>query len=549
MSRSNRIKKGIERAPHRALLRACGIKEKDLKKPFIAVVNSWTEIVPGHIHLQELAKSVKEGIKEAGGMPFEFHTIAVCDGLAMGHKGMKYSLPSRDVIANSIEIMIEAHAFDGMVLIPACDEIVPGHLMAAARLDIPTIVLTGGPMFPGSFKGKSVDIIDVFEAIGEVSRSKMKEDELKELESCACPGAGTCAGMFSANTLACGVEALGLSLPGCATSHALDPKKLEIAKETGKQIVDLVAKNIKARKIMTYFAFQNWIRVSLAVAGSTNDVLEVLAIAKECELEIPLEVFDELSRQTPHICNMRPGGSWTMKDLDSAGGVQAIMKRLELLLNRSCLTVIGKTVGENIAKAKVLNEEVIRPLHNPVHPTGGLAILYGNLAPKGAVVKQTAVVESMQKFKGKARVFDCEEDAHQTILCGKINKGDAVVIRYEGPKGGPGMREMLAPTSAICGLGLSESVALITDGRFSGGTRGPCIGHISPEAAEGGPIALIKEGDVILIDIPNRRIDLEVDEEELKKRRSKWQPKEREVKGYLSQYRNSTSSSDKGASI
>lgn len=549
MYNSSRIKEGLERAPHRALLKACGVKEEDLKKPFIAVVNSWTEIVPGHIHLQELAKAVKEGIKEAGGLPFEFHTIAVCDGLAMGHKGMKYSLPSRDVIAASIEIMIEAHAFDGMVLIPACDEIVPGHLMAAGRLDIPTIVLTGGPMLPGSFKGKSVDIIDVFEAVGEVSRGKMTEDELKELESCACPGAGTCAGMFSANTLACGVEALGLSLPGCATSHALDPKKLEIAKETGKQIVSLVAQDISARKIMTYSAFQNWIRVSLAVAGSTNDVLEVLAIAKECEIEIPLRLFDELSRQTPHICNMRPGGTYTMKDLDNAGGVRAIMKRLEPLLNLDAFTCREKTVGENIAQAKVLNEYVIRPLENPVHPTGGLAILFGNLAPKGAVVKKTAVVESMLKFKGRARVFNCEEDAHKAILNEEINKGDVVVIRYEGPKGGPGMREMLAPTSAICGLGLSESVALITDGRFSGGTRGPCIGHISPEAAEGGPIALIKEGDVILLDIPKRRIDLDVQEEELKKRSLEWLPREEKIKGFLYRYKNSASSADKGASM
>jgi dihydroxy-acid dehydratase len=549
MRRSDRIKKGLERAPHRSLLKACGLKDVDFEKPFIAVVNSWTEIVPGHIHLQGLAEAVKEGIKEAGGVPFEFHTIAVCDGLAMGHKGMKYSLPSRDVIASSIEIMMEAHGLDGMVLMPACDEVVPGHLMAAGRLDIPTIVLTGGPMFPGSFKGKSVDIIDVFEAIGKVSQGKMKMDELEELESCACPGAGTCAGMFSANTLACGVEALGLSLPGCATTHALDPKKMEIAKETGRRIVELVNANIVARQIMTYEAFQNWIRVSLAVAGSTNDVLEVLAIAKECELEIPLKLFDEVSCTTPHICNMRPGGPYTMQDLHRAGGVPAIMKRLEPLLDLSCLTVTGKMVRDNIVRAKVLDEEVIRPLNNPVHPSGGLAILYGNLAPKGAVVKQTAVVESMLKFRGRARVFDCEEDAHQAILNGRINKGDVVVIRYEGPKGGPGMREMLAPTSAICGLGLSESVALITDGRFSGGTRGPCIGHISPEADEGGPIALIREGDSIVIDIPNRRIDLEVEEEELKKRRLQWLPKQRKVKGYLSQYRNGTSSSDEGASI
>lgn len=549
MQRSDGIKKGLERAPHRSLLKACGVKEDDLKKPFIAVVNSWTEIVPGHIHLQELAQAVKEGVREAGGLPFEFHTIAVCDGLAMGHEGMKYSLPSRDVVASSIEIMIKAHAFDGMVLMPACDEIVPGHLMAAGRLNIPTIVLTGGPMLPGIFKGEPVDLIDVFEAVGEVSSGKMTESDLKDLENCACPGAGTCAGMFSANTLACGVEALGLSLPGCATCHALDPEKMEIARRTGKQIIDLVNKNITAREIMTYEAFKNWIKVSLAVAGSTNDVLEVLAIASESGQAISLELFDELSKEVHHICNMRPGGLYTMQDLDSAGGVPAIMKRLLSLLDSRCLTVTGKTLGENIAVAEIFDEEVIRPLNDPVHSTGGLAILYGNLAPKGAVVKQTAVVDSMLKFRGKARVFDCEEAAHKAILGGRISKGDVVVIRYEGPKGGPGMREMLAPTSAICGLGLSESVALITDGRFSGGTRGPCIGHISPEAAEGGTIAFIKDGDLIAIDIPNRKITLEVEKDELKERRSGWIPKEAEVKGYLSQYKKNTSSSDRGASI
>lgn len=548
-NRSNAIKAGISKAPHRALLKACGLKDSDFKKPFIAVVNSWTDIVPGHIHLQELAKSVKEGIRAAGGVPFEFHTIAVCDGLAMGHKGMKYSLPSRDVIANSIEIMIEAHAFDGMVLIPSCDEIVPGHLMAAGRLNIPTIVLTGGPMMPGNFRGRSVDIIDVFEAVGKISQGKITEDELNELESCACPGAGTCAGMFSANTLACGVEALGLSLPGCATTHALDPKKTEIAQQTGRQIMELVIKNITARDIMTLKAFKNWIRVSLAVAGSTNDVLEILAISKECGLNIPLSLFDDLSKTTPHICNMRPGGAYTLLDLDKAGGVPAIMKRLASLLDLNSITVTGKTVGENIDSARVFNSEVIRPLDAPIHSTGGLAILYGNLAPKGAVVKQTAVVEGMLKFKGRARVFDCEEDANQAILSGAINKGDVVVIRYEGPKGGPGMREMLAPTAAICGMGLSESVALITDGRFSGGTRGPCIGHISPEAIEGGPIALIKEGDFISIDIANRKIDLEVSEEELTKRHKAWKPKDKKTSGYLKEYKQGVVSADKGASI
>ncbi|MCL0038911.1 dihydroxy-acid dehydratase [Dehalococcoidia bacterium] len=547
--RSDTLKKGLERAPHRSLLKACGVMDEDMDKPFVAVVNSWTDIVPGHIHLRGLADAVKEGIREAGGLPFEFNTIAVCDGLAMGHDGMRYSLPSRDVIANSIEIMVKAHALDGMVLIPACDEIVPGHLMAAGRLDIPTIVVTGGPMLPGEFKGKEVDIIDVFEAVGRVSDGKMGVDDLKELEGCACPGAGTCAGMFSANTLACGVEALGLSLPGCGCAHAVDARKIRIARQSGKEIVSLIRRNITAREIMTCKAFLNWIRVSLAVAGSTNDVLEILAIARETDVEMSIDIFDQLSRTTPHICSMRPGGSYTLWDLDRAGGVPAIMKRLEPLLNLDCLTVTGRSVGENIAPAKIANGEVIRPLDDPVHGTGGLAILYGNLAPKGAVVKQTAVVESMQKTRGPARVFDSEEEAFEAITGGKIHRGDVVVIRYEGPKGGPGMREMLGPTSAICGRGLADSVALITDGRFSGGTRGPCIGHISPEAAEGGPIALVAEGDYISIDIPNRRIELEIERSEFEKRKRNWQPKEKEVRGYLKEYGQGCLSAEYGGSI
>jgi dihydroxy-acid dehydratase len=523
--------------------------DEEMDKPFVAVANSWTDIVPGHIHLRGIADAVKEGIREAGGLPFEFHTIAVCDGLAMGHDGMRYSLPSRDVIANSIEIMVKAHALDGMVLIPACDEIVPGHLMAAGRLDIPAIVVTGGPMLPGEFRGKEVDIISVFEAVGKVSDGKMGMDDLKELEGCACPGAGTCAGMFSANTLACGVETLGLSLPGCGCAHAVDARKIRIARQSGKEIVSLIRRDITAREIMTYKAFLNWIRVSLAVAGSTNDVLEILAIARETDVEMSIDIFDELSRTTPHICNMRPGGSYTLWDLDRAGGVPAIMKRLESLLALDCLTVTGRNVGENIAPVKIANEEVIRPLDAPVHSSGGLAILYGSLAPKGAVVKQTAVVESMQKTRGPARVFDSEEKAFAAITGGKILRGDVVVIRYEGPKGGPGMREMLGPTSAISGRGLADSVALVTDGRFSGGTRGPCIGHIAPEAAEGGPIALVAEGDYISIDIPNRRIDLEIHKTEFEKRRRDWRPEEKEVKGYLKKYGQGCLSAEHGASM
>ncbi|MBT9132773.1 dihydroxy-acid dehydratase [candidate division NPL-UPA2 bacterium Unc8] len=547
--RSNLIKDGLERAPHRSLLKACGVTRKDMTKPFIAVVNSWTEIVPGHIHLRELSDAVKKGIRKSGGMPFEFSTIAVCDGLAIGHKGMKYSLPSRDVIANSIEIMIEAHALDGMVLIAACDEVVPGHLMAAGRLDIPTIVVTGGPMFPGNFQGDRVDIISVFEAVGKASGGEMREDELRELEECACPGAGSCAGMFSANTLACGTEALGLSLPGCATSHAASERKVHLAEMSGRQVVNLIKNDINARKIMTKKAFLNWIRVSLSIGGSTNDTLEVLAIAREAGIDIPLETFDELSRDTPHLCDMRPGGKYFMIDMENAGGVPAVMKQLQTLLNLNCLTVNGKRVVDNIFDVSVSNEDVIRPLANPVHKEGGIAILKGSLAPDGAVVKQIAVADVMLKVRGPARVFECEEDAYEAITSDKIKEGDVVVIRYEGPRGGPGMREMLAPTAAICGRGLSDSVALITDGRFSGGTRGPCIGHIVPEAAVGGPIAVVCEGDYISIDIPNRKLNLDISRDELETRIKKWQPRERDIKGCLSWYEQGCLDASHGAAM
>lgn len=402
---------------------------------------------------------------------------------------------------------------------------------------------------PGNFKGNKVDIIDVFEAVGKAARGEMTDEELKELEDCACPGAGTCAGMFSANTLACGMEALGMSLPGCATCHALDPEKDVIAKHTGKRIVEMVQENLTARKVMTREAFENWIRVSLAVAGSTNDVLEILSISKRCGLELPLDIFHELSEKTPHICNMRPGGVYSLKDLDEAGGVAAVMKRLSPLLNLDCITVTGSTISENIESAKIIDEGVIRPLENPIHSEGGLAILYGNLAPYGAVVKRAAVTQDMLRFEGRARVFDSEEEAYDAIIEGKIQAGDIVVIRYEGPRGGPGMREMLAPTSAICGMGLSNSVALITDGRFSGGTRGPCIGHIAPEAVEGGPIAFVHENDTIVIDIPNRRIDLMVAPSDLEGRKKNWSPKIKEVSGYLLQYRNGALRADKGACI
>ena len=544
--RSDSIKKGLERAPHRALLHACGLKSEDFDKPFVAVINSYNEIVPGHIHLRGLAEEVKRGVRSRGGVPFEMNTIAICDGLAMGHDGMHYSLPSRDVIADSIELWVQAHALDGMVLLPSCDKIVPGHLMAVARVNIPSIIITGGPMKPGKFHGENVDVITVFEAISKVAAGTMTMEELRSLERVACPGAGSCAGMFTANTMACVTEALGMSLPGCATMHAVDDKKRELAFETGKQVMVLIEKNILARDIMTEDAFRNAVMVDLALGGSTNTALHLPAIAHEAGIDLNLEVFDELSKFIPHLCDMRPGGPFTMEDLDKAGGIPAVMKQLEQKLFREALTVSGKTLGENLKNANVANEEVIRPLDRPVHPGGGMVILKGNLAPDGAIVKQIAVSENMLVHKGSARVFDSEEDAVATILDGGIKKGDIIVIRYEGPKGGPGMPEMLMPTSAIAGMGLLDSVALITDGRFSGGTRGPCIGHVSPEASDGGPIAFLRDGDTISIDIPARSIEVELSESEIEQRRKKWSPPKQKLSGYLARYVKHASSADKG---
>lgn len=544
--RSDAIKKGLERAPHRALLHACGIEDEDFDKPFVAVINSYNEIVPGHIHLRKLAEDVKRGVRAGGGVPFEMDTIAICDGIAMGHEGMHYSLPSREVIADSIELWAMAHQFDGMVLIPTCDKIVPGHLMAAARMNLPTIAVTGGPMKPGKYKGKNVDLITVFEAVGAIKTGSVSEEELTSLEHVACPGAGSCAGMFTANTMACVTEALGMSLPGCATAHAVDEKKRELAFETGKQIVSLIKQNISALDIMTEAAFKNAIIVDMALGGSTNTVLHLLAIAHEAGIALDLDIFDDLSRKTPHLCNMRPGGPHMLEDLDRAGGIPALMKRLEEKLHMDVLTVSGKTLGENLRGVMVVNEEVIRPLDNPNHLEGGVAVLRGNLAPDGSVIKQTAVDENMLIHKGPAHVFDGEEHAVKAILGGEIKEGDVIVIRYEGPKGGPGMREMLGPTSAIAGMGLSNSVALITDGRFSGGTRGLCIGHVSPEAFEGGLIALLRDGDMISINIPERALNVELSEEEIEARRKEWKPPRRELKGYLARYVKLASSADKG---
>lgn len=535
--RSDKIKRGIERASHRGLLKALGISDEDMEKPFIGIANSYTNVVPGHMHLKALGEAAKEGIREAGGVPFEFNTIAVCDGIAMGHEGMRYSLPSREVIADSVEIMAQAHEFDGLLLLTNCDKITPGMLMAAARLDIPSIVVTGGPMLSGSYGGMKVGISNVTEGVGKASRGFLSPEELKALEDSAFPTCGSCNGIFTANTMACLSEALGMALPGTATIPAPEARRVMVVRKAGKEIVRLVERNLKPSDIMTFEAFENAISVDLALGGSTNTALHLPAIAKELDIDLPIELFDEISRRVPHLCDLiGVGGKYDMEDLDRAGGVPAVMKELTGLLHLDALTVTGKTVGENIADARVLNHEVIRPLTKPLHPQGGMAVLKGTLAPKGSLVKAAGVPEKMKVYEGPAKVFDCEEDAMKAILDGKIEEGDAVVIRYEGPKGGPGMREMLSPTSAIVGRGLSESVALITDGRFSGASRGLCVGHVAPEAAEGGPIAAVKNGDIISIDIPRRLMDLKVPEDEIQGRLASWKAPRKALKGCLAHY-------------
>ena len=547
--RSDAIKKGLQKAPHRSLLRACGVTDEEMEKPFIGIANSFTSIVPGHIHLNEVADAVKQGISEAGGVPFEFNTMAICDGISMGHEGMKYSLASREIIADTVESMAQAHQMDALVLIPTCDKVVPGMLMAAARLDIPSIVVTGGPMKPGEFKGKPVDFISVSEGVGAVSSGKMTEEELDELERCACPGAGSCAGLFTANTMACVTEVLGMSLPYCATAHAVDAKKRQIARQSGAQIIELLDKNITPSKIMTQEAFENAIAADLALGGSSNTTLHIPAIASELEdkgVNITLDSFNELSKKIPHITKLRPSGAHSLLDLDLAGGIPGVLKVIEGKINLDTLTCTGKTLGENIKDAEVSDEDVIRPLSNPYDKEGGIAVLKGNLAPRGSVVKVAGVNDDMKVHEGPAKVFDGEEECVTAIFNHEIKEGDVVVIRYEGPKGGPGMREMLNPTSAISGMGL-KSVALITDGRFSGGTRGPCIGHISPEAMEKGPIAALKDGDIIKIDMHNGILKAEVEDEELKKRLENVVMPDKKVKGWLSRYRKMASSADKGA--
>ena len=535
--RSCDIKEGTERAPHRALLKALGLTDNDMSKPFIGIANSYTNLVPGHIHLRTLGEAVKEGILAAGGQPFEFDTIAVCDGIAMGHQGMRFSLPSREIIADSVEIMTQAHRLDGLVLVTNCDKVTPGMLMAAARMDIPAIVLTGGPMAAGKLDGKKVSYSNVPEALGQVVAGKLSKDELTRLENSACPGCGSCSGMFTANTMACMTEALGMSLPYCATSLANSSHKLRLAKETGERIVGLVKSNVKPSTILTQKAFENAIAVDMALGGSTNTVLHLTAIAKEAGLTLPLKTFDEIGRKVPHLSSMIPSGVYAIEDLDAAGGVPAVMHELSDFLHLEQPTVSGYTVGENIKDARVKDANVIHPLSDPVHKEGGLAILTGNLAPKGAVVKTAAVSQKMQKHSGPAKVFDSENEAITAIRGQQIKPGDVVVIRYEGPRGGPGMPEMLFPTATIAGMGLSESVALITDGRFSGATRGPCIGHVAPEAFEGGPIAVLRDGDIITIDIAKRSLNVELSEQELNSRLAQWKPRPPKItKGYLSRY-------------
>ncbi len=548
--RSDLMKKGLERAPHRSLCKAMGYTAEELAQPLIGVANSFNEIIPGHIHLNDIVKAVKAGIRSGGGTPIEFGTIGVCDGIAMHHTGMNYSLASRELIADSIEIMAMAHPFDGLVLVTNCDKITPGMLMAAMRLNIPALLISGGPMLTGRSRGKQTDVITVFEAVGKVRAGKMTEEELKDLEDVACPGSGSCAGMFTANTMNCLTEALGMGLPGNGTIPAVDAGRRRLAKRAGKQIMELVEKNIKPRDIATLSAFRNAIAVDMALGGSTNTVLHLPAIAREAELELDLDLFNELSKKTPNLCSISPSGPDHLEDLDAAGGVPAVMAELSRqgIIDKDVLTVTGKTMGENIAGVTVADPAVIRPLENPNHKEGGIAILRGNLAPEGAVVKQAAVDKKMLVNQGTARVFNSEEAAVKSIMDKQIKPGDIVVIRYEGPRGGPGMREMLTATAIIAGMGLDKDVALITDGRFSGGTRGAAIGHISPEAMEGGPIALVQDGDTIEIDIPGKKLTLAVPAEELDKRKKEWVPPEPKIKhGYAYRYSQMVTSASTGA--
>lgn len=547
---SDRVKKGLEKAPHRSLFKALGLTDEEISRPLIGIVNSKNDIVPGHINLDKIVEAVKAGVRLKGGTPLEFSTIAVCDGIAMNHIGMKYSLASRELIADTIEVMATAHAFDALVFIPNCDKVVPGMLMAAARLNIPSIFISGGPMLAGSFKGKKVSLSQVFEGVGAAAAGRMTEEELYELEENACPTCGSCSGMFTANSMNCLTEALGMALPGNGTIPAVYAERIRLAKKAGMQIMELLYKGIKPLDIMTEDAFYNAIRLDMAIGCSTNSVLHLMAIAHEAGVKIDLNLFNRISQTTPHLCKISPAGEHHMEDLYRAGGISALYNELNKkgLIKTDCLTVTGFTVGENIKNTPVLDYSVIRPIDSPHSESGGLAILFGNLAPEGAVVKKGAVAPEMMQHEGRARVFDSEEEAVEAILGGRISKGDVIVIRYEGPKGGPGMREMLTPTSAVAGMGLDRDVALITDGRFSGATRGASIGHVSPEAAAGGPIALVEEGDIIRIDIPACKLELLVDEETLQARRARWKEPESKIKtGYMKRYAQMVESASTGA--
>ena len=548
--KSDNVKTGMQQAPHRSLFNALGFTEEEMKKPMVGIVSSYNEIVPGHMNLDKIVEAVKLGVAQAGGVPVVFPAIAVCDGIAMGHIGMKYSLVTRDLIADSTECMALAHQFDALVMVPNCDKNVPGLLMAAARINVPTVFVSGGPMLAGRVKGQKRSLSSMFEAVGSYTAGSMTEDDVKEFEEKVCPTCGSCSGMYTANSMNCLTEALGMGLGGNGTIPAVYSERIKLAKHAGMAVMEMYHKDIRPRDIMTKESILNALTVDMALGCSTNSMLHLPAIAHEIGFDFDIAFANEISEKTPTLCHLAPAGPTYMEDLNEAGGVYAVMKELDDagLLNTGCMTVTGKTIGENIANAVNKNPEVIRPLENPYSVTGGLAVLKGNLAPDGSVVKRSAVVAEMMVHEGPARVFDCEEDAIAAIKGGKINAGDVVVIRYEGPKGGPGMREMLNPTSAIAGMGLGSSVALITDGRFSGASRGASIGHVSPEAAVGGPIALVEEGDIISINIPELKLEMKVSQEELKARREKWQPREPKVTtGYLARYREMVTSGNRGA--
>ena len=547
--RSDAVTKGMQQAPHRSLFNALGMTEEELKKPLVGIVSSYNEIVPGHMNIDKIADAVKLGVAMAGGTPVMFPAIAVCDGIAMGHTGMKYSLVTRDLIADSTECMALAHQFDALVMIPNCDKNVPGLLMAAARLNIPTVFVSGGPMLAGHVKGCKTSLSSMFEAVGSYAAGKMTEEDIKDFEEHACPTCGSCSGMYTANSMNCLTEALGMGLKGNGTIPAVYSDRIKLAKHAGMQVMEMLKNNIRPRDIMTEKAFRNALTVDMALGCSTNSMLHLPAIAHEAGVEINLDIANEISARTPNLCHLAPAGHTYIEELNEAGGVYAVMNELNKkgLLETDCMTVTGKTVGENIKDCVNKNPEVIRPVENPYSEVGGIAVLRGNLAPDSAVVKRSAVAPEMLRHEGPARVFDCEEDAIAAIKGGKILDGDVVVIRYEGPKGGPGMREMLNPTSAIAGMGLGSTVALITDGRFSGASRGASIGHVSPEAAVGGPIAFVEEGDIISIDIDNHTLNLNVSDEVLAKRKENWKPKKKEISGYLARYASLVTSADKGA--